>query len=112
MRAVTDSGNDIEFSDNPDRAGVNNLLTIYQALTGKSSDEVDNDFQQARGYGDLKKAVLGQVVNCLEPLQSEYNRLMNEQGYLDEILANGLSRAAQVANETLRKAKDKIGLLN
>ena len=34
-RAVTDSGNEIRFSEDPARAGVTNLLGIYQALTGK-----------------------------------------------------------------------------
>ena len=32
-RAVTDSGNDIVFSDDPEKAGVNNLLGIYKVIT-------------------------------------------------------------------------------
>ena len=43
-RAVTDSGNEIAFSDDPARAGVNNLLGIYKAVTGRSNDEVERDF--------------------------------------------------------------------
>ena len=37
-RAVTDSGSEIAFSDDPARAGVNNLLGIYKVVTGKSKD--------------------------------------------------------------------------
>ena len=51
---MTDSGREIVFSDDPERAGVNNLLGIYRAITGKSEDEVLADFADARGYGDLK----------------------------------------------------------
>ena len=56
-RAVTDSGREIRFSDDPARAGVNNLLGIYQAVTGKTPPEVEADFADARGYGDLKRTV-------------------------------------------------------
>ena len=53
-RAVTDSGNDIQFSEDPDKAGVNNLLGIYKVITGRSKEESEADFASARGYGDLK----------------------------------------------------------
>ena len=54
-RAVTDSGNEIRFSDDPERAGVNNLLGIYKVVTGRSEAESEADFASARGYGDLKR---------------------------------------------------------
>ncbi|MEM9599344.1 MAG: tryptophan--tRNA ligase, partial [Acidobacteriota bacterium] len=44
-RAVTDSGNEIVFSDDPEKAGVLNLLTVYQLMTDKSRDEVLADFR-------------------------------------------------------------------
>ena len=60
-RAVTDSGREIAFSDDPEKAGVNNLLGIYCAVTGKSKDEALADFVNARGYGDLKVGVGGRL---------------------------------------------------
>ena len=69
-RAVTDSGNEISFSEDPERAGVNNLLGIYSALTGKSTAETEADFASARGYGDLKKAVATTVIEALAPSAS------------------------------------------
>ena len=56
-RAVTDSGNEIVFSNDPKKAGDNNLLGIYKAITEKSDSEVEADFANARGYGDLKGKV-------------------------------------------------------
>ena len=40
MRSVTDSFNEIRFSDQTDRAGVNNLLTIYQSLTNETKENL------------------------------------------------------------------------
>ncbi len=111
MRAVTDSTNTIRFSDDPERAGVNNLLTIYQALTGQDSTAVEAHFESARGYGDLKKAVAEAVNDTLAPVREEYNRLIAESGYLDEVLAGGTERARSRADATVSAVKDRVGFL-
>ncbi len=110
MRATTDSYRDIVFSDDPERAGINNLLTIYQLATGKEKDAIESEFA-GKGYGDFKKAVAEAVVALLEPMQAKYNELMGEGGYLDEILAKGAARAAEVANATLSEVRDVMGFL-
>lgn len=110
MRAATDSNRDIGFSADPDRAGVNNLLTIYQALTHLSREAIEVHFE-GQGYGDLKKAVAEQVEGLLVPLQQRYNDLTKDGGYLDDILARGSERAAEVAEKTLNDVRDRIGLL-
>lgn len=110
MRATTDSGRHIRFSSETERAGVNNLLTIYRSLSGLSTEQIESDFA-GKGYGDLKKAVVEQVQNRLNPLQAEYQRLMGEQGFLDEVLAQGAERARSVAAETLKMVRERIGLL-
>jgi len=111
MRAVTDSLNEISFSDDPERAGVNNLLGIYQAITNKTQDEVLADFADARGYGDLKKAVVEETNALLQPLQEKYHNIL-ESGELNQILKDGAARAAEVANATLIKVREKVGLLS
>ena len=110
MRSVTDSYREIKFSDDPDRAGINNLLTIYQALTNEAKDEVELYFAD-KGYGDLKKAVVDAVNSTLEPLQQKYNELMNEQGYLDSVLNMGREKATDVASDTLKRVKENMGFL-
>lgn len=110
MRAVTDSYSEIRFSGEPERAGVNNLLTIYQALTNQPNEEIEQHFA-GKGYGDLKKAVVEQINNRLQPLQDQYYRYINEPGYLDQILANGAERASAVAEKTLQIVKERMGFV-
>ena len=109
MRAVTDSGREIDFSDDPERAGVNNLLEIFVAFTGMDRDAALAHFADARGYGDLKKAVVEVVNDALVPIQQRYNELTSEAGYIDELLAQGAERAADVANDTLARAQENMG---
>ncbi|MCI0710602.1 MAG: tryptophan--tRNA ligase [Chloroflexi bacterium] len=111
MSAVTDSGNEIVFSKDPEKAGVNNLLTVYQAFTGKSESEVMANLADARGYGDLKKAVAEIVVEALRPIQENYAELTDDVSYIDSILAYGAEKASEVAEKTLKEAQEAMGFL-
>ena len=110
-KAVTDSGQEIRFSDDPEKAGVNNLLVIYKAVTGKTNAEVEADFANARGYGDLKVGVAEVVIDFLAPLQERYKALMDDPVELDRILAQGAAQAAAVSMPKLRRMKEIMGLV-
>ncbi len=101
-RAVTDPGKEIRFSDDPERAGVNNLLSIYKAVTGRTEAESEADFADARGYGDLKKRVAEVVIEALKPIRERYNQLTQDSAELDRLLARGAERARAAAEPRLR----------
>lgn len=111
MRAVTDSGREIRFSEDPAKAGVNNLLEIYEAFTDQSRDAIEAHFAHARGYGDLKKEVAEVVIAALQPIQQRYYELTNDVSYIDSLLAQGAQRASEVAEMTLRRARENMGFL-
>ena len=110
-RAVTDSGNEIVFSDAPQKAGVNNLLGIYKAVTGKSETEVLVDFADARGYGDLKQGVAEVVIDMLTPVRERYEYLMQDPAELDRLLAVGAEQAAAVSTPKVDQMKEIMGLV-
>ena len=110
-KAKTDSFNEIAFSNDKERAGVNNLLDIYQAVTGKDNDAVLADFAHARGYGDLKVGVAEVVIEALRPIQAEYKRLMADSAELDRIMAQGATQAQAVAKPKLDAMKAIMGLI-
>ena len=111
MRAVTDSGSEIAFSDDPDKAGVNNLLGIYKAIAGGTNDEVERDFADARGYGDLKRRVAETVVSELAPIRERYYELMDDVAELDRLLAAGADRARAVSEPKLDEMKRRVGFV-
>ena len=110
MRAVTDSGREICFSRDPERAGVNNLLELYEALTAQSRDAIEQRFE-GQGYGELKKAVAEAVVDTLGPIQQRYDELTRDSSYIDNLLARGAERANEVANSTLKTVRERMGFL-
>lgn len=110
-KAVTDSGRDIVFSDDPEKAGVNNLLGIYKAVSEKSEEEVLADFADARGYGDLKKRVGEVVVETLAPIRERYHELMADPAELDRLLAKGARQAREVSVPKVDAMKEMMGLV-
>lgn len=110
-RAVTDSGREIVFSDDPEKAGVNNLLGMYQAVTGKSQADVLADFANARGYGDLKVGVAEVVIEELRPIRERYHELMADPAELDNLLAKGAEQATAVSVPKVNQMKEIMGLV-
>ncbi len=105
-RAMTDSDNEIRFSE--DKPGVSNLLGIYCAVTGKIIPEAEREFAGA-GYGAFKTAVGEAVVADLEPIQKKVKDLEANKDYLDEIIRSGAEKASRLADRTLTKVHKKIG---
>ena len=110
-RAVTDSGKEIRFSDDPARAGVNNILGIYKVITGRTEEEVEADFAGARGYGDLKSRVAEVVIDELAPIRQRYYELMDDVGELERMLTVGAEQASAVSSAKVEEMKRRIGIL-
>jgi len=107
-RATTDSGQEIIFSDAPEKAGVNNLLTIFQALSGQKKEEVETRFA-GKYYSVLKREVADIVIESLKPIQERYNQFLADPVLLDSILKTGAQQARQAAEPTLQKIKECVG---
>ena len=110
-RAVTDSDteNCIRF-DVAEKPGVSNLINIYSACTGKSHEEIQQEFE-GKGYGAFKPVVGEAVVETLRPIREEATRLIDDKVYLMGVYKAGAEKASYVANKTLRKVYKKIGFL-
>tara|TARA_Y100001968_G_scaffold156510_1_gene142932 strand:- start:737 stop:1720 length:984 start_codon:yes stop_codon:yes gene_type:complete len=106
MRAVTDSGRDIVFD--PERAGLYNLLSVYQALTGQSREEIATHFD-GKGYGDLKKEVAEAVIAEIEPIQARYRELTADPSHIDGVLAQSVANLRPIVDQTMDAVRRAMG---
>ena len=106
MRAVTDSGRDIVFD--PARAGLYNLLGIYQVLTGQGREEIEAHYA-GKGYGDLKKEVAEVVIAEIEPIQARYRELTADPGYIDGVLAQSVEQLRPTVEQTMDAVRRAMG---
>ena len=107
-RAITDCESEVRY-DPEHKKGVSNLMTIYSAVTGKSFDEIEQEFA-GKGYGAFKDAVADCVISVLEPIQNEYDRISADKAYLESVMVSGRERASAIAYRTMLKVRKKVGL--
>ncbi|HIY21637.1 MAG TPA: tryptophan--tRNA ligase [Candidatus Flavonifractor merdigallinarum] len=110
-RAVTDCDTErcVRY-DRENKPGVANLMQIYSAVTGKSYEEIEREFD-GQGYGVFKPAVGDAVVECLRPIREEASRILADKAYLESVYRAGAEKASYVANKTLRKVYKKVGFV-
>jgi tryptophanyl-tRNA synthetase len=106
-RATTDSLREIRFDEN--RAGITNLLTLYQLMTEKDREEIEAYFE-GKSYKDLKEELAEVVIERLQPLQLRYSKLTSDSGFLDQMLRKGAERADAQAEKKLKEVYEHIGL--
>ncbi len=105
--AVTDSIGKVNY-DPENQPGVTNLINIYMSLSGKSKEEIVEEYADAN-YGTFKKAVGDIVAETFERIQARYNELINSDE-LDKILEDGKERSRAIAKKKYELMKQKIGL--
>jgi tryptophanyl-tRNA synthetase len=105
-RAVTDSGTDIKFDET--RPAINNLLTIYHLLTGKSVEDAEAHFA-GKGYGHFKTELAETVVEFLRPFQEKIKEF--DDAELERILKEGAEKARAIARKTLAEVYEKTGIV-
>lgn len=106
-KCKTDQFEGLEW-DNPERPECTNLLNIYQAVSGKSREDILSEVQDM-SWGQFKPVLADAVVEHITPIQTKYNEYMADEAYLDSVLLDGRRGAEEVADATLLWAKQAMG---
>ncbi len=107
MSAVTDSG--CEFRFEQATAGVKNLISVLEALTGEARDSISNRFA-GRGYGYLKQEVADATIAALEPVQKRYHQIADDPANLDALLSKSAERVRPIAEATMQRVRAAVGI--
>ncbi|GAA0475034.1 tryptophan--tRNA ligase 1 [Paractinoplanes deccanensis] len=103
-RAVTDTVGVVRH-DRENQPGVTNLLEILRACTGAQPRTLTS-------YGELKREVTDAIEAVLTPIRARFAELSEDPGHVRKILADGRARVRPRAEETVRRARAAIGLLD
>ena len=103
-RAVTDSEACVKYGEGKD--GINNLMGIYSAVTGKTNEEIEQEFD-GKGYGDFKTAVGEAVVEELRPIQEKFAQFIKDKAYLKECYEKSAQTAEKYHSVHLTRQQRK-----
>ncbi|MGN0605798.1 MAG: tryptophan--tRNA ligase [Oscillospiraceae bacterium] len=108
-RAVTDSEAEVCYREG--KAGINNLMTIYSSVTGKSFEEIEREFS-GKGYGDFKLAVGEAVADHLQPVRDKFAQVSKDKEYLKSCYTRGAEQALRISQKIVAKAYRKVGFVD
>ncbi|HAN45532.1 MAG TPA: tryptophan--tRNA ligase [Cyanobacteria bacterium UBA8156] len=109
-RCKTDMERTLEF-DNPERPECQNLMGLYELVSGKTRAEILAESQTWRGWGDFKTVLTEATIAALAPIQARYRELIADPGYLAAVLAAGREKAGAIAGQTLHTVQRALGFL-
>lgn len=107
MKATTDSEGSVRF-DIENKPGISNLLSIYSAISGKTIEQLEKDYE-GQGYGNFKKDLVEVVVDALAPIRENFEQIRYTDELVRDLKAGG-EAANEIACKTLARVKDKFGL--
>jgi len=107
-RAVTDSGTEVRGG--PGKPALTNLIDIYSALSDETTETIEARYE-GRGYADLKADLAEVIVEALTPIQARILELEADKSYTLEVLRTGAERAEAIAERTLAKVRERVGLV-
>jgi tryptophanyl-tRNA synthetase len=105
-RAQTDAEPAVKFPAGP---GVRNLLEIYRTIKDEDWATVEKEFA-GKSYSVLKTAVAEALIEALTPIQQRYREIRADDAALMQQLRGAAQRLTPVANRTLHRVQQAIGL--
>ena len=107
MRSTTDSDGEIRY-DPENKPGLSNLLNIYSAFSGRNLEALEKDYA-GLGYGTLKKDLVEVTIEALKPIRESYEEIRPSEE-LVRSLKEGAERAGAIAEQTMKRIRDRFGL--
>lgn len=104
MKAVTDSGSEIVYSE--EKPALQNLINIYSLLGDITPNEVVSKYR-GKGYADFKKDLGDVVAEFLLSFQEKYRAISDSD--VRDILISGAKRARAIASAKMREVKERVG---
>jgi len=107
MKVKTDS---LQPSEPKDPA-TSLIWKIYKGIAASEDAEAFGKrfLGGGMGYGEAKKELAAMHERMFGKAREEYNRLMSEPGYIEEILMDGAARARAIAGPVLNRTRKAIG---
>lgn len=93
--------------------GLKTLFSFGKLYLSKIEyDFFESNFKNGKlPFVQLKDAITNAIYKELEPLQKKRRELEQNPSYVDKVIAEGAAKAHDIASETVREVRGKMGLL-
>lgn len=107
-KSVTDSLGNFDYND--EQKGLKNLINMYIAFSGLTSDEIVNKYKN-ENYSVFKEDLGQLIADNMKDIREKHSQFIKDKAYLEKVMREGAKKASYIANKTLRKVYKKVGFL-
>ncbi|KAF8818999.1 tryptophan--tRNA ligase [Rickettsia endosymbiont of Cardiosporidium cionae] len=108
QKSKTDSIEHISYEPKL-RPEITNLINIYSEFSSISIQDIVSQYEN-KNISIFKQDLSEIIINKLQPLQSEYYRLISDKGFLSKIIDEGQKEATKIAHINYQEIKNIFGL--
>ncbi|MCL5110552.1 MAG: tryptophan--tRNA ligase [Chloroflexi bacterium] len=110
LTMVTDTSR--VYRRDPGHPEICNVFALHGFYTADRTEEIARDCRSAAlGCVDCKKSLAASMNEALAPFRARRSELEQRQGLVEDVLADGASRARAIAAATMAEVRSQIGLL-
>ena len=106
-KAKTDNIAEITYDSG--RPEITNLINIFCAISSNTPEQIVNTYE-GQGFAKFKNDLAELIISQLQPIQTEYNKIINDQNYINQTLNDGAAKAREIAQQTCKKVMNEFGL--
>lgn len=89
---------------------VNNLLNIFSGFSEIDKSELIEKYK-GQNFSNFKKNLSEAVIEHIQPISKEIDKLMSDKAYLNQIISSGAEKASEKANVTIKEVYDIVGFV-
>ena len=87
------------------------VFSLYKAISSESDlNELQSQYEKGIAWGEAKTILFDRLNEFLKPYKNEYDRIIEDRGYVEQVLMDGANTAKEVSTPLIEKIRSAVGI--
>ena len=87
------------------------VFSLYKAISSESDlNELQSQYDNGIAWGEAKTILFDRLNEFLKPYKNEYDRIIEDRGYVEQVLIDGANTAKEVSTPLIEKIRSAVGI--
>ena len=87
------------------------VFSLYKAISSESDlNELQSQYDNGIAWGEAKTILFDRLNEFLKPYKNEYDRIIEDRGYVEQVLMDGANTAKEVSTPLIEQIRSAVGI--
>jgi Tryptophanyl-tRNA synthetase len=87
------------------------IFSLYKAISSESDlNELQSQYDNGIAWGEAKTILFDRLNEFLKPYKNEYDRIIEDRGYVEQVLLDGANTAKEVSTPLIEQIRSAVGI--